>query len=492
MEKKVFKPPSFIKKIPTNNIWVPPHNIPMLNIKSNSWHTLKESNSNNIVNFDPLTTKKLDVDSSIPIPIKKKKVFKSVGRKSKKDMDLRPGEKNTSKTKKITKKVKEEVIVPVATEEEPYLIKVKQIKILPTERQDRILQKWFTSFIKMYNEALKYMKRSKIYSFGKVRKNTYNIKQDIIRNSITNNESKTQFGSHELDLAIKMACTAYKTSFENLKKKHIKHFRIKYWKYNRKVKVIKLEKSLFKDEIFKGNKIGVLKGYYNNDEFKFKEIQGECTLKYNDFTKEYVLHAPVKYYPINPDKPNKIISLDPGIRTFLTGISENKVIKIGDNLGDKISKLLLKIDEVRSHKNMFKRNRQKKEYKLSTKITNCINEMHWKTIKYLTKNYKTILIGDMSCKSIVSNETSVLSDMTKRIALRMKLYEFRQRLSNACKGRGNNYKCVDESYTSKVCSCCGFIKEDLGGDKVYNCDKCKKQICRDTNGARNIYLKSSL
>ena len=45
--------------------------------------------------------------------------------------------------------------------------------------------------------------------------------------------------------------------------------------------------------------------------------------------------------------------------------------------------------------------------------------MHWKTIKYLTKNYKTI--------SIVSNETNVLSNILH--------YEFRQRLSNAYKGR---------------------------------------------------------
>ena len=49
--------------------------------------------------------------------------------------------------------------------------------------------------------------------------------------------------------------------------------------------------------------------------------------------------------------------------------------------------------------------------------------MHWKTIKYLTKNYKTI--------SIVSNETNVLSNILH--------YEFRQRLSNAYKGRGKSF-----------------------------------------------------
>ncbi len=35
-----------------------------------------------------------------------------------------------------------------------------------------------------------------------------------------------------------------------------------------------------------------------------------------------------------------------------------------------------------------------------------INDMHWKTINYLTDNYKTILIGNLSTKNIVEKDLS--------------------------------------------------------------------------------------
>jgi putative transposase len=40
---------------------------------------------------------------------------------------------------------------------------------------------------------------------------------------------------------------------------------------------------------------------------------------------------------------------------------------------------------------------------------------------------------------------------------------------------------VDERYTSKICSKCGNLKEDLGGNKIYKCNECKMEIDRDVN-----------
>ncbi len=48
----------------------------------------------------------------------------------------------------------------------------------------------------------------------------------------------------------------------------------------------------------------------------------------------------------------------------------------------------------------------------------------------------------------------------------------------------------DEWYTSKTCSMCGCKNENLGGSKIFNCNKCKITMDRDYNGARNIMLKS--
>ena len=48
---------------------------------------------------------------------------------------------------------------------------------------------------------------------------------------------------------------------------------------------------------------------------------------------------------------------------------------------------------------------------------------------------------------------------------------------------------IDERYTSKMCSLCGWINNKLGSDKIYNCKECKLMLDRDVNGARNIFLK---
>ena len=186
---------------------------------------------------------------------------------------------------------------------------------------------------------------------------------------------------------------------------------------------------------------------------------------------------------------SKIISLDPGVRTFMSGISENKIVKIGDNVDDKIRFYLKKMDKISKRHDLPESIKKKHSLYCNKKIDNYADELHWKSIDYLTKNYKTIFIGDMSSKEIVS-KTKKLNKMTKRIAMKLKFHLFRQRLKYKCSLRLNNYKLINESYTSKICSNCGNEHKNLGSSKTYECSKCKLKLCRDINGARNIYIKS--
>lgn len=134
---------------------------------------------------------------------------------------------------------------------------------------------------------------------------------------------------------------------------------------------------------------------------------------------------------------------------------------------------------------------KKIEGRLNRKITNLVDELHWKTINFLISNYKTILIGDMSVKGIVCNKTSKLSKMTKKVALRMKFYQFRQRLEHKSFLNKIHYSVINEMYTSKMCSSCGYCDDKLGGNKVYHCKGCGMIMDRDVNGARGILIKST-
>jgi putative transposase len=49
-------------------------------------------------------------------------------------------------------------------------------------------------------------------------------------------------------------------------------------------------------------------------------------------------------------------------------------------------------------------------------------------------------------------------------------------------------KLIDEYMTSKTCCKCKNIKQDLKGEKIYNCSECNLVIDRDINAAINIYL----
>ena len=74
--------------------------------------------------------------------------------------------------------------------------------------------------------------------------------------------------------------------------------------------------------------------------------------------------------------------------------------------------------------------------------------------------------------------------MTKRIASRLRYYEFLMKLKYKCELNGNNLKVVDESYTSILCSSCGNEHPNLGSSKVYKCIHCNLKIDRDVNSCR--------
>ena len=369
--------------------------------------------------------------------------------------------------------------------------KCKKIKIYPTEDQRNIIKIWMNTYITMYNEVIKFFKiksynnEKQILNWRYLRTNhMMDIKKKLIQT--------TQIYAHILDGAIQDACACFKSALTNLRRGHIKYFRLRYIKHTKSKKVLKLESqhfsknsSTFCKSIF-GNKIST------KNNFDLSQIDRDCKLHYDTSSNEMILLIPtnsVKYDETIKKNKNEYISLDPGIRCFLTGYTESKDIKIGENLMSTITKHLNKIDRIKNKKhNISKKLKQKIEKKQYFKIKNKVDDMHWKTIKYLITNNKQILIGNLSTKKISSNKTGNLPDMSKRVGSSMSLYKFKQRLEYKCGINKTKYKEIDESYTSKTCSNCGNFKKDLGTNKIYKCNKCGMKIDRDINGSRCILI----
>ena len=335
-----------------------------------------------------------------------------------------------------------------------------------------------------------------------------------MESQLDNVDKNTQIHSHTLDETIHQFCSNVKTAKSNLLNGTIKRFRMKFWKLNRPSQTIHIEKKCISNNRICYNKLGDLYFFYNNkkvnlvdkeDDFydsqinyNLKEtnnldINNTIKINYNNITKEYTLLVPNEIDKIiYENKKSNTLSLDPGLRTFMSGISENGKVNIGDGVNNIISKSIKRLNKIKNNKDIPKKIKKKNELLINRKIKNKIDDLHWKTINYITHNYETVYLGDMSAKNIVKRNCSVLSKTQKVACLRTKYYKFQQRLEYKCKLHKINYKLIDESYTSKYCSECGFCKENLGKVKIFICDKCNCILDRDINGARNIYIKSCM
>ena len=328
-----------------------------------------------------------------------------------------------------------------------------------------------------------------------LKKQLKTIKAKIIEESEIENNPNTRIYAHILDESLSQLASNIKSARTNIMNGNIKKFRLKYWKLNRPSKTIEIEKELIKNNEICPSRLNInekIKYYYNNEEC-IPQITCGVKINYNSILNKYTLLVPIREAPIiNNEKDGNLISLDPGLRTFMTGISENLNVKIGTNVNKIIENDIKKINRINNNKNIPKRIKKKNERIINKKIKNKIDDLHWKTANYLVKKYNCILLGNMSAKSIVKKKKSVLSDTQKVACLRTGYYTFAQRLQFKCKQNNVLFKLVNESYTSKTCSNCGTYDETLGKSTIYNCNNCNIVIDRDINGARNIYIKKLL
>jgi len=316
---------------------------------------------------------------------------------------------------------------------------------------------------------------------------TYHLKD--IRNHIqakSSDDDKFKIRIHILDCAIKLACVSYKTCVSNFLNNKIKKFKIKYWRKNKKNKVMELEKSFIKKNELLKDVFGSLKLSYNEEEYKLTGDETVTILYCSSIKKYYLLVS--KKIEQTETKSKKYIAIDPGIKPFISCRTNDELINVGTNMSSLIGKYIKKIDILNDIETMTKKQKNKKERKYYLKLKNITDELHWKIIKYITNNYGNVIIGNLSMKEASKKEKSKLNSELKRIGLMLRISEFRRRLRYKCLINGIKIEVINEAYTSKVCSTCGNCKHELKGEKDYECVKCNTIKNRDFNSATNMIL----
>ncbi len=433
-------------------------------------------------------------------------------------------EKSLSSTIKITKvqnKNYQKTFYPLSTssiadkwEKEntnQKLMKTIKIKLYLTQIQKFKINKWFGCSRYIYNKALNLINNGYPIDHHKLRDLliTINTRKGIEYNNLMNklkNETdeklkiklkkqinkipfvkNSNINDWELgtpkdikDGSLRDLCKAYKTTFSLMRKGIIKFFNIKFRKKKGNQNIV-----IGKNTIKKKEK--TIKISYLEKEIKIRKNKKLNNIKINNdcritkINNEYFLLIP---YEVNCKKNKKInyCGIDPGVRTLLTIYSNTGIVEI-KHQEKLIKKINSKIDLLKSLKT-------KKKFlnKLDKRKMNVINEIHWKSINYLIKNYDLIFMGDIKTHNIVSkNQNKTLN----RNFNDLKFFQFKQKLLFKC--LLNNKICifVNECYTSKTCSSCGNIY-NIGSSKIYNCNICYKIFDRDINASKNILMKGFL
>jgi putative transposase len=410
------------------------------------------------------------------------------------------GEKEKKvKTKKKEKKNENKQKNEKENEEKEF--KSIKLRIYPDNEQKKILRKWFGVSRYIYNKCLFHIKNG----FDKKEKDVLNIKN--LRSLFINNDNYKETNTWVNEIPYDIRDESLRNLIKNYKSNFAKGepFNIRF--KNKK------------DTI----SINVLSKHWNNDNGIYSKvftsktkcekplpsvINHTCQIIKNQLN-EYYICIPIQLDNENlrEDKKSstnenqvseifqefndkKIISIDPGVRTFATGYDPNGVIiKSGDydiallsRLLHYKSKLQSKITTIENHSTRYK---MKKAYKrLAKRIQNLVDDCHKKLSKWLCENYDIILIPRMSFHTF-----DKMSRKNKNKMIVWKHCSFVDRL--VYKSREYNCKVIEvtEDYTSKTCGNCGYIKYNLKSSKTFCCDICKSKIDRDTNGARNILLK---
>jgi len=145
-----------------------------------------------------------------------------------------------------------------------------------------------------------------------------------------------------------------------------------------------------------------------------------------------------------------------------------------------------------SKKQKGSKNRKKAAKRLGKvhfKIANIRKDSIHKITTYLTKTKSKVIIEDLNVSGMLKNRR-----LSRAIA-DLGLCEFRRQLEYKGKWYGCEIIVANRFFpSSKTCSCCGNIKQDLTlSDRIYECDVCGLIIDRDLNAACNLesYTASS-
>ena len=374
-------------------------------------------------------------------------------------------------------------------------MKVRKLRVFPTKQQKEKLKQWFGAARWTYNKCVE-VQRSGALMGKSLTENAKLLRSRFLKQEVLNDD-KAWLQAIPFDVRDEALRDCLKAIDSTLANPKVRHFEMKFRSLKDESQSIVLRKKHW------NKKRGMYSDVFSVQNLKCEQelpekLDHDCRFVRTRLG-HYYLCMPVDVKSSDGQAPlasqHSTISLDPGVRTFMTGFDADGMwCEWGKDDMTKIFRLCNSIDSLQRR---WKEVGHHKRYRMKIaarrvrlKIRNLVDDLHKKLAKWLCENYRCVIIPEFETSQMVTKGKRKLNSKTARAMLTWSHYRFRQRLLNKAREyRSCQVIVADEAYTSKTCGRCGEINAKLGGAKTFHCSQCGYEADRDANGARNILLR---
>lgn len=378
------------------------------------------------------------------------------------------------------------------------MIRGYRIKIFPKEEQKKMIHKSFGCTRFIYNWCIdriseNYNETKKTLSSIKLQKEIVILKKQV-EYSWLNEVSANMLKQVTIDCS-----NAYKRWFKLIKQNNNIKGKPRYKSRKSKQNCsTRTDRMTFNGRYVHLEKIGVVKLSKVKIALDGKLMNARLSFDGLD----YWLSFGVEYKDVQLEEKPKTepIGIDLGLKTLVycsngntyekphTKIIDKKIkhlqrriSKIYQPMIDYCKETRTKFSTLKKSNNLIKLEKELRKYQI--RKTNILDSnIHRITSDLIKINPERIVIEDLNVKGMMSNHKLARSVQTS------KFYEIRRQLMYKCENNNIELVVADRFYpSSKTCSSCGKIKDDLKlKDRVYRCPQCGTIIDRDLNAAINL------
>ena len=367
-----------------------------------------------------------------------------------------------------------------------------KIRLLPTEEQEILMWKSIGCSRFAYNWALN--RCNELYKQG-VKYNMSNIRKEFTQ--LKKQESfkwLNEVSNKVMQESMRNLDKAFKSFFKG--KKCYPKFKSK--RKSKQSFYVRCDTLYFKQDVCNIEKIGKVKYKTNYDIPKGRNVikfsNPYCSYDGKYWYLSFGIEVEENQTTLNKDLS---IGIDLGIKDLAVVNVLDKPIK-NINKSKKVRKLKKRLKRLqRQVSRKYEANKQGNKFVktnniiklekriklLHRKLSNIRNNhIHQATNKIIKLKPYRVVMEDLNVKGMMKNK-----HLSKAIQ-EQGFYEFIRQMKYKCEFNGIQFIQADRFYpSSKTCSCCGNIKNDLKlKDRIYKCDKCGLVIDRDKNASINL------